>query len=105
MIPPLTLPFVRSEEVLEMYSDLAQLGMDHVDIRYANILYAPSAPPGLPSLPSPYTGKTYRWRLIDFGNSHKTNQDLERFQIYHYGYVERLFRLLPTGWVIEPWEL
>ncbi|KAJ3558714.1 hypothetical protein NM688_g754 [Phlebia brevispora] len=98
------LPAGTYEEIMDMYSDLAHLGIDHTDIRWANILYAQPSPPGFPSLPSPYTGKTYRWRLIDFDNALKSNDTLQGFYTYHESYVERLLGLLPSGYIVEPWE-
>ncbi|KAJ3558712.1 hypothetical protein NM688_g756 [Phlebia brevispora] len=98
------LPEGTYEEIMDMYSDLAHLGVDHCDIRWANILYALPSPPSFPSLPSPYSGKTYRWRLVDFDNAQKTNQDLRRFHSYHKCYVGRLLEMLPTGYIVEPWE-
>ena len=56
-----------------MYHHLALLGVDHDDIRHANILYAPDCPPGWPSLVSPFSGNAYRWRLIDFEHAQETN--------------------------------
>lgn len=48
-----------------MVSDLCHLHIDHHDIRYPNILQAPTGPSALPSLPSPRTGRRYPWRLVD----------------------------------------
>lgn len=47
-----------------------------MDIRYDNILQAPLSPPGLPSLPSPITQRTYGWRLIDFEMAFKVNHSV-----------------------------
>ena len=60
-----------------MYADLGMLGVDHVDIRWQNILSAPVSPPALPGLPSPFTHRTFRWRLVDFTNSVESNVLLE----------------------------
>lgn len=43
------------------------------DIRLQHILEAPACPPGLPSLPSPFSNKTHSWRLIDFELAQKVN--------------------------------
>ena len=90
---------------MEMYLHLSDLGIEHTDIRHANILYAPESPPGFPGLPSPFTGKTYRWRLIDFSSSYKTNETVEHMQECYEDYVDRLLLLLPQGYIIEPWEI
>ena len=88
-----------------MYSHLAELGVDHVDIRHANILEAPVCPPGWPSLVSPMTGHPYRFRIVDFDNSRKTNLSLQVFAAYHRGYVVRMLDGLMLGYIIEPWHL
>ena len=41
-----------------------------------NILAAPECPPGLPSLPSPFSGKVHGWRVIDFEQGLKTDLDV-----------------------------
>ncbi|KAJ3535023.1 hypothetical protein NM688_g7037 [Phlebia brevispora] len=92
-------------EILNMYSHLVQLGVDHVDIRYANILEAPVCPPGWPSLMSPLTNNAYRYRLVDFGNSCKTNRAVKLFSVYYRSYVRRLLNGLKMGYIIEPWQL
>ena len=94
-----------SIELAEMYSHLSHLGVDHVDIRHANILEAPLSPPGWPSLVSPQTNYAYRYRLIDFDNATKTNRPPYAFQEYYGQYINRLMQGLPLGYVFEPWEM
>ncbi|KAJ3552226.1 hypothetical protein NM688_g4265 [Phlebia brevispora] len=98
-LPPNTL-----HEILDVYTHLATLGIDHVDIRYANMRYAPQCPPGWPSLISPYTGLPYRWRLIDFEKAKKTNRRIDAFEVYHQQWVSRILDNLPFGDVVEPWD-
>ncbi|CAL1706326.1 unnamed protein product [Somion occarium] len=98
------LPPALLEELDEMYSDLAKLGVDHVDIRYFNILRAPEPLPDLPSLPSPFTQRTYNWRLVDFDNSFKTNRPLNMWFGYYHCVLDRLLANLPYGDIYEPWE-
>ena len=62
-----------SENIEESFLHLAVLGIDHDDLRYQNICRAPSGPGSLPSLPSPWTGVTFDWRVIDFHSAKKTN--------------------------------
>lgn len=88
-----------------MYSHLSELGVDHVDIRYANILEAPVCPPGWPSLISPMTKQPYRFRIVDFDNARKTNRSTQMSARYNYDYVVRLLDGLQLGYIIEPWDL
>lgn len=87
-----------------MYTHLALLGIDHVDIRYANILQAPESPPGWPSLVSPHSHAPYRWRLVDFERSRKTNRNLEKSIFHAKGWLSRVLDNLPFGDIVEPWE-
>ena len=84
-----------------MYTHLAILGIDHVDIRHANILYAPESPPGWPGLYSPFCGRSYRWRLIDFERARKTNWNPQAWSKYHRDWVSRLINGLPLGYTFE----
>ena len=52
------------QEVYDAFAELSYLHIEHFDIKFANIYKV--APGGLPSLASPYTGKTYSCRIIDF---------------------------------------
>ncbi|CAL1706344.1 unnamed protein product [Somion occarium] len=99
------LPAGIQEELETIYSDLAQLGVDHCDIRYYNMLSAPSpANSPLPSLPSPFTQRTYGWRLIDFDNACKSNMNPMVFYGYHHDVIARLVYNLPWGVIFEPWD-
>ena len=62
-----------SENIEDSFLHLAVLGIDHDDLRYQNICRAPSGPGSLPSLPSPWTGVTFDWRVINFHSAKKTN--------------------------------
>ena len=88
-----------------MYAELANLGIDQDDLRYYNILRAPA--PGsspLPSLPSPFTQTTYKWRIVDFDRALKTNRQAKGINHKNDGYLERLLMNLPYGEIWEPWE-
>lgn len=61
------------QDVKDIYNDVASLGITLAsDVRSNNILAAPPSPPGLPSIPSPFTQRTYAWRLVDFELARKT---------------------------------
>ena len=83
---------------------LVTLGVDHIDIRHANILEAPQGPPGWPSLASPFVSAAYRYRLVDFELARKTNRDLWIFEQYSKSWVDRLLNALPLGYVLETWD-
>ena len=88
-----------------MYADLARLGVDQNSIRYYDILRAPE--PGstpLPSLPSPFTQRTYEWRIIDFDGAYKSNRCASLFAGRNGGYLHRLLHNLPWGDIWEPWH-
>ena len=87
-----------------MYTHLMILGIDHVDIRYANILLAPVAAPGWPSLRSPFSHTSYRFRIIDFESARKTNRCFAFFENYHERWLSRLLRGLRLGYIFEPWD-
>ena len=60
------------QEVYDAFAELSYLHIEHFDIKFANIYKV--APGGLPSLASPYTGKTYSCRIIDFEIVRKIGQ-------------------------------
>ncbi|KII84862.1 hypothetical protein PLICRDRAFT_344255 [Plicaturopsis crispa FD-325 SS-3] len=93
------------EDMYDMYSDMAELGINHNDIRWQNFLRAPASPPGLPSLPSPYKHRTYAWRAIDFDNSEKNDYQFVDNEIYFAFAMRRIFYNIPFGYVVEPWEI
>ncbi|KAJ3850205.1 hypothetical protein EV368DRAFT_45782, partial [Lentinula lateritia] len=83
-------------------SDLAQLRILHCDLRWANMLSV--LPGGPPSLASPFTGKTYGWRLVDFDRAERTTQALPATQRYYNSYLKRVLKSIPWGDPIEPWD-
>ncbi|KII84864.1 hypothetical protein PLICRDRAFT_179194 [Plicaturopsis crispa FD-325 SS-3] len=92
------------EDMKNIYDDMAELGIFHRDIRWANFLRAPASPPGLPSLPSPFQHRTYTWRVIDFDNSEKNNDEIETHQFSYGQYMELIIINIPYGYPAEPWE-
>ena len=83
---------------------LVTLGVDHIDIRHANILEIPPCPPGWPTLISPISKRPYHFRIIDFDNSRKTNRPRKEFALYYRSYVETLLDGLKLGYIVEPWD-
>ena len=53
------------KELIDALEEISLLRIHVVDIRYQNTLSVLPSEASLPSLPSPYTGKTYSCRIID----------------------------------------
>ena len=86
-----------------MVSETSPFGVDNRDMRHANILAAAEGPTSLPGLPSPITGRTYPYRIVDLELCEKLNAPnciMEDWQISH---IERILRNLPKGNIQEPW--
>ncbi|CAA7271258.1 unnamed protein product [Cyclocybe aegerita] len=65
-------PNEAKKDIYAMFNEVAKLGILHDDIRADNILEAPSHPE-VSSTPSPLSGRTYGWRIIDWEFADKTN--------------------------------
>ncbi|KAI0689858.1 hypothetical protein C8T65DRAFT_746015 [Cerioporus squamosus] len=76
---------VLMDDLDHMHYDLAELNVVYEDWRTENIAYAPTSPPGLPGLPSPYHDPVYGLRMIDFERALVTNMKPEyvRANIIH----------------------
>jgi len=90
--------------IYDMFGENAELGVDHRDIRYANILAAPEGPTTLPTLPSPFTGRTYKHRIIDLEQCEKTNGETWRLTALQASWVDPIVENIPDGTIVEPWE-
>ncbi|KAF9505058.1 hypothetical protein BS47DRAFT_1354444 [Hydnum rufescens UP504] len=90
--------------IYDMYGEIAQLGVDHRDIRYSNMLAAPQGPATLPSLPSPFTGRIYTHRMIDIESCEKTNGEPSILTDWAASWIHSIVRNLPDGCIIEPWD-
>ncbi|KAJ3911343.1 hypothetical protein F5877DRAFT_23870, partial [Lentinula edodes] len=98
------LPDGAESELETLCSDLASLHIIHNDLRYANILCVLSQEQGgIPSLPSPISGKSYQWRLVDLDCAYRTAQDLWGVQTYYNTYLSRVLDNVPFGCIVEPW--
>lgn len=87
--------------------DLGELGIHHGDFRWENILFAPNphvVPGYLPSLPSPFTHRTYALRMVDFDVATKTNEIAGMFRDSYEFFIERIFMNVPWGTLVQPWE-
>ncbi|TFY70823.1 hypothetical protein EVG20_g2169 [Dentipellis fragilis] len=82
-IPPLDQPMSMDmkADIESIFEDVAHLGIDvRSGLRYENILLAPTTPPGLPSLPSPYTNRTHAFRLVNFDQAFKSGFNVWRIK-------------------------
>ena len=93
--PSLTFSSIKLEDA---FGHLAVLGIDHDDVRYPNILRAPSGPGSLPSLPSPWTHETYEWRIVDFHSATKTNVGFDFLTSKYHQLLDILFWNLPRDY-------
>ena len=87
-----------------MSAETGPLGVYVSDIRHANILAAAEGPTTLPALPSPFTGRTYPYRIIDLELSSKINGTADIVTGWQFGFIERIVINIPYGEIIEPWE-
>ncbi|KAK7691409.1 hypothetical protein QCA50_004808 [Cerrena zonata] len=86
---------------LDAFGHLVAFGIDHDDVRYQNILRAPSGPGSLPSLLSPWTHDTYEWRIIDFHSATKTNLGSTLLTGKYHELMDILFWNLPRDYLTE----
>ncbi|EIN07998.1 hypothetical protein PUNSTDRAFT_144462 [Punctularia strigosozonata HHB-11173 SS5] len=85
-------------EIVDMFAELDRFLVEHNDVAHRNILRAPQSPTAYPSLPSPYTGRTYSWRIIDFNDSCKFNDDPRVCAMVNREMAEFLVKALAQGW-------
>ncbi|KAJ3911541.1 hypothetical protein F5877DRAFT_55228, partial [Lentinula edodes] len=99
------LPNGAESDLTDACSDLAHLRIHHGDLRWENILsvLVPNEG-GLPGVPSPFTGKVYGWRLVDFDLATRTARDFPRAHSYYYNHLRRVLRCIPMGIAVQPWE-
>ncbi|KAJ3899901.1 hypothetical protein F5879DRAFT_975038 [Lentinula edodes] len=77
-------PDSAKSDIEGLCSDLAHLRIVHDDMGYQNILSTLSHEQGgLPSLPSPISGRTYGWRLAGFNGAFRTSTTLENVQSFY----------------------
>ncbi|KAJ3851909.1 hypothetical protein EV368DRAFT_42127, partial [Lentinula lateritia] len=96
------LPDGAKSDMKDACSDLAHIHILHGDLHWANMLSV--LPGGLPSLASPFTGRTYGWRLVDFDRAERTTLSLPRAQRYYNSYLDRVLDSIPWGNPVEPWD-
>jgi hypothetical protein len=88
-------------DIRAVYSDLGQFGIEQMDVRWRNILAAPTPQY---SLVCPYHGHKHQWRVVDFDRSRKTNFTLEQNEVAQGSRIRALLSGLTKGRVVEPWD-
>ncbi|KAF8531477.1 hypothetical protein JB92DRAFT_2850428 [Gautieria morchelliformis] len=88
-------------DVHEIYSDMGRFGIQHMDIRWRNILAAPATDQ---SIVCPYHGHRHQWRVVDFDLSRKANHLHSRIESAAAGWLETILDGLEEGYVVEPWD-
>ncbi|GJJ15366.1 hypothetical protein Clacol_009642 [Clathrus columnatus] len=93
-------------DVYEIYNDLSRLGIEHMDVRWSNILSVLQDPNGQSlGVVCPNHGHTHQWRIIDFDVARKTDGSMKYLDVCAIDWLELLFNNLPKGRIVEPWEL
>ncbi|KIM83992.1 hypothetical protein PILCRDRAFT_87905 [Piloderma croceum F 1598] len=96
---------VNRDQIYGLYRELAYLSIAHRDIRYYNILYAPpslSLPVPFQHKKSPFTNRTYKYRLVDFDRSRRINLTFKEQAINDLDWIEKIIdELLPVPPVFE----
>lgn len=81
-----------------MDKELCDYGVFLGDWRYANIVYAPKSPPGLPSLPSPLFSRVFKYRLIDLEDAVVTNIKPKLGHEQDKGRIDWILTQMENGW-------
>ncbi|KAI0322302.1 hypothetical protein OF83DRAFT_1049573, partial [Amylostereum chailletii] len=74
-----------ADEVYDLFREISHRSIDHLDVAPRNIIRAMPPSPEYPHLPSHTLGKTFRYRIIDFEQSHKHNIS------FNYHFLQALF--------------
>ncbi|KAF8531479.1 hypothetical protein JB92DRAFT_2850440 [Gautieria morchelliformis] len=77
-------------DVHEIYSDMGRFGIEHMDIRWRNILAAPAAQQSI--------------RVVDFDRSRKLNHSHSQIESAFGSWVRTILDGLEEGYVVEPWD-
>ncbi|GJJ08301.1 hypothetical protein Clacol_002512 [Clathrus columnatus] len=90
--------------VYEIYNDISRLGIEHLDIRWSNILSVQDSDHQPPEKVCPNHGHAHRWRIVDFDLARKSNGRIDYLDYSAGNWLQRLFMNLPNGVIIEPWD-
>lgn len=103
-IHPMLIDSTHSDNLHDAFREFEYVSVNHHDVRYSNILLAPSDPGSLPSLPSPFTGRTYQLRVIDLELCEKMFFAPHIRSRVHKSTISRIVDNVPRGFIVEPWE-
>jgi hypothetical protein len=95
------LPLLCRPDVHEIYSDMGRFGVEHIDIRWRNILAAPAAQR---SIVCPYHGHPHQWRVVDFDRSRKSNFLHTHIEHASGSWLRTILGGLEKGYVVERWD-
>ncbi|KAF8532106.1 hypothetical protein JB92DRAFT_3104155 [Gautieria morchelliformis] len=96
------------DQIYGLYRELAYLNIAHRDIRYYNLVCAPPTPSSssapFPFLhkKSPFTKKTYKYRLVDFDRSRRINLTFEEQAINDFCWIENIILGAEAGQILDP---
>ena len=90
------------KELIDALEEISLLRIHVVDIRYQNILSVLPSEASLPSLPSPYTGKTYSCRIINLEIAMKSTEPSDLLHRLMKVPTDALFMNLPYNCFIVP---
>lgn len=58
-------------ELSELFEQISELSVEHMNIDSECVSRVPGSPPGLPGLRSPFHDKVFEWRVRNFHGSRK----------------------------------
>ncbi|KAF8482311.1 hypothetical protein JB92DRAFT_3035459 [Gautieria morchelliformis] len=97
---PINIP-LKALKPHEIYSDMDRFGIEHMNIRWRNILAAPAAQQ---STVCPYHGHMHRWRVVDFDLSRKSNHSHSHIESASGSWLRTILDGLEEPYVVEPWD-
>ncbi|OBZ72485.1 hypothetical protein A0H81_07410 [Grifola frondosa] len=102
---PLTMgvDYSENKDLWQTFHDLSHMGVEHRDIRYANILCAPLAPPGFRGAKCPYHKRMHKFRIIDFDRWVKSDYNMEGHERTTVCSMGGLLEGISKGYKVEPW--
>jgi hypothetical protein len=79
---------------------MGRFGVEHMDIRWRNILEAPDTHDGLVC---PTHRHKHQWRVVDFDRARKTGLSQETIDDAQESWIATLLDGLPSGYLAEHW--